>query len=274
VGRIYSFDGAGKTVAATSVQTLRFNQSDIPGPGVVAFHLVFSGANNDLGAVTRIRVRSNGVPFIDVNPTQLIAYVNSYSRNQALLATTAQRFTIPLMDLSAITYDGQDACQFPFEGAPEVEVTTDNSTSAGQILCGYTLTDVPAQSSPLLVASPMNIAASQTNAKYSFAEQGLVRGVYVPHTGLERLQVYLGGELALHGAGPAWAAGTYGDMLAEFERVFGAGQNPAVPFQRIDIGRNAPTGSHVALDTAAGWAGATNEMVLYAQRQNTAQVAA
>lgn len=269
MARVYSFDGAGKTVAATSVQTLRFNQSDIPGQGVVAYHLVFSGANNDLGAVTRIRVRSNGVPFLDVSPTQLIAYMNTYSRNQALLATTAQRWTIPLYDLAAVTMDGQDQCQFPVLGAPEVEITTDNSTSAGQILCGYTLTDTPAALSPLLVSSPMNVAASQTNAKYSFAEAGQVRGVYMPHTGLQRLQVYLGGQLALHGSGPAWAAGTYGDMLAEFERVYGAGQDPAVPFQRIDIGRNAPPGSHVALDTGSGWGGVGNEMTLYAMRANS-----
>jgi len=269
MGRKYGFDGAGKTIAATSVQTLRFNQSDIPGPGVVGYQLVMSGANNDLGAITRIRVRSNGVPFIDVTPTQLIAYCNTFSRDRMLLTTAAQRFTIPLWNLDAPTPDGQDVCQFPVEGAPEVEITTDNSTSAGTILCGYTFTDVPAEASPLLVASPMTIAASTVNSRYAFAENGLVRGVYVPHTGLERLQVYLGGELALHGAGPAWAAGTYGDMLAEFMRVDGAGQTPAVPFQRIDIGKAAPPGSYVALDTAAGWAGVANEMVLYAMRENT-----
>lgn len=275
MARRQDYNGQAKTIAATSVQTLSWTQSEIASAGVVAYHVVMTGANNDLGAITRIRLTANGQSIFDLTPAQLIAYANFYSGGEILMSTADSRFTIPLAMLQAFGPDRQDVCQFPAGAQVQLDITTDNSTSAGNAFVGWTETNIDAQLYPRLLSSQMNIGASVALGRFNFGETGNVRGLFLPHTGLQTLRAYIGGREVFEGPGPDFLGATTGDMLAEFARLYGAGQDPAVPFLPVTINEPAPiTSSYVELQTGSGWGGTGNELTVYATAPNVPGVAA
>jgi hypothetical protein len=256
-------------ITATTAQTLTFTQSDIPSEQIVAYHFAFTGTGNDLGMVERIRVMANGSPIINCDRTSLIALFNTFTMDRALMQATDTRFTIPLYLMDAYGQDAQDISQFPRQASVQIEIQTDATTGAGRCFCGWTETDMDGALFPRILGSQMNIPASSANARYNFGESGVVRGVYVPHAGLQRLRVVVGGRQAVHGPSLDYLSAATGDMLAEYLRGDGAGQNPTVPFQRIDLEDPAPiSSSYLELETGGGWGGITNEATIYALAPN------
>jgi hypothetical protein len=271
--RTFDFYGSGRTIAATTAQTLTWTQSEIASAGVVAYHVELTGTNNDLGAITRIRVNMNGQPFVDITPAQLISYFNTFGRGVPLLALTDTRFTIPLNLLDAFGADEQDVCQFPVGAQVQLDLVTDASTSAGSAFVSWTETNVRAQVFPRLLASQMNIAASVALARFAFGDPGNVRGLYLPHAGLQRFRGLIGGRQVVNAPSLDYLGAATGDGLAEIARLWGAGQDPAVPFIPITVNEPAPiTGSFVEIQTGSGWAGVANELVVYAIAQNSPEV--
>jgi hypothetical protein len=269
VSRRYDFNGAGVPIQATSAQSLVFTQADIPSEQVVALHFVFQGAGNDLGMVERIRVTANGSSIINCDRPSLIAWVNTFSRDKALMQATDTRFTVPLNLMDAFGPDAQDVCQFPRQAAIQIELQTDSTTGAGRCFCGWTETDIDGQLFPKLLGSQMNIPASAANARWNFGDAGIVKGIYFDHAGLQRAKVTVGGRQAIEGPSLDYQGVVTGDMLAEFMRLEGAGQNPTVPMQRIDLEVPAPiSSSYVELETGGGWGGVSEEATLYSLAPN------
>jgi hypothetical protein len=267
--RSFDFYGSARTIVATTVQTLTWTQSEIPSAGVVAYHVEMTGAGNDLGALTRIRVLFNGQPFIDMTPVQLIAYFNTFGRGVPLLAATDTRFTIPLCLLDAFGPDAQDVSQFPVGGQVQIDLVTDASTADGTAFISWTETNIAPQVFPRILASQMNVAASVALGRFAFGDPGNVRGLFLPHVGLQRFRAVIGGRQVVNAPSLDYLGVATGDGLAELSRLWGAGQDPTVPFIPITINEPAPiTGSFVELQTGAGWAGVANELCIYSISPN------
>jgi hypothetical protein len=125
----------------------------------------------------------------------------------------------------------------------------------------------------------MNIGASVNLQRFVFQENGIVRGIHIPHTGVDRAKFALGAEEFTFLPGPSFmgtaAPASIGDMLLEAESLYGNGLSSAgTPlttdaFSRITAGLPAPVdGSYIELQTAAAWAGVANEACIYAVAPN------
>jgi hypothetical protein len=272
MARRYSYNGATKAIALTTAQSIVFTASDIASERVVAYHFAMQAANNDLGAITRIRMMANGVQIVNVTPAQLRAYMQAFSVGAALKPPTAQQvLTVPLCLLDAPTPEMQDICQFPARSEVQIEITTDNSTAAGYIICGWTETDQAPELYPRLLAQSMNIPASTVNQRFNFQSNGPIRGLCLPTAGLDRARFVLGGQEYLLLPGAAYLGNAnQGDMLLESQSLYGNGVSSAgTPltdpvFVRLTGGVPAPVqSSFVELVTQAGWAGVGAELVQY-----------
>lgn len=272
MARTYKASGVSKAVAATTAQTIVFTPGEIEGAGVIAYLISLTenaaGANNDFGALTRVRVKANGVTFIDLTPAHLKAYVQRMSRSNFDIADGDRFLIIPLMDLAAPTWDLQDIQQFPRGAQPTVEITTDNSVAAGTMLIGYIRTTVDPLLWPRLIGTQMNIAASQNQARFTFSTDGVVAGLGINTVGLTNLRAIISGEelIDLPSAGLPAGTTSRGDMLFLSQLLDNVDVDTDPAFLKLNAGLPADSGSsYVLLDTSAAWVGAANELVVYEQ---------
>ena len=278
--RRVDYNGQTKTIAATSVQTLVWTASDIPGDRVIGYHVVFEGAGNTLADVDRIRLSANGSNIINITPAQLIAFWQAFNP-MVKLPTTATSFTIPLYLPDAPQPDLQDISQFPANSQVQLEIVTLNTTAAGSAYVGWTETDVDPVFFPRLLASAMNIPASVALQRFNIQENGIMRGIFLDQTGIDRAKVALGNEEFILAPGEEFQGfAAVGNMLFESETLYGNGPSSAgtplttAAFQRLTAGIPAPVdGSFVELQTGAGWGGVANEVVTYAIAPNTTEAA-
>lgn len=277
------FFGSTKAIAAGVTQTLTWTNAEIPGERVVAYHVVFvsnAGGTNMLSDVSRIRLSANGSNIVNITATQLRSYYQSFSGGKIKIPTTTQAFTIPLLMLDAPTPEMQDVCQFPARSQVQLEIVLAGAAvTAGAAFVGWTETSIGPQLFPRILASSMNIGASVSLQRYVFQENGIVRGIHIPHTGVDRAKFALGAEEWTFLPGPQFlgttAPATVGDMLLDAESIYGNGVSSAgTPltsdaFSRITANLPAPVdGSYIELQTGAAWAGVANEAVIYAVAPN------
>ncbi len=227
-----------------------------------------SGAN-DLTDVDRLIVKANNQPIIDVTGLQLRAWLNRYAPRGSFgsIALTDTSFTLPLFNMAEENEILQDRYQFLAGAGCQVELQLGAGTVAGEIHLGWTKTDVDPAAFIALVGQPMNVAAAINNAKVPFNTRGAFQGFGIPTTGLERVRLVVDGVQLMHGTGPSYAAAAppvSRGLYREFQSLQ-AGANLSEPWIH-DVGfpDAAPNGSsYLELATAAGWAGVTNEMLLY-----------
>jgi len=275
------YNGQTKTVAAGVAQTLVWTNSEIASERVICYHVVLvgtAGGGNTLADLDRIRVSANGSNIINITPTQLRAYWQSYTRGQIQLPTTAQSFSIPLCLLDAPQPDMQDVCQFPMRSQVQIDLVFNTGAVAGSAYVGWTETSVAPALFPRILASNMNIPASTSLARYNFQENGVIRGIGLPQTGIDRAKIALGNEEFVFLPGDEFlgvVTADQGNMLIEASTLYGngpwAGGTPLVSenFSRITAGISAPVdGSFVELQTTGNWGGTTEEITIYAVAPN------
>lgn len=282
--RRLDYYGSTKAISAGVVQTTTWTNSEIPGERVVAYHVIIgdtdsAGGVNSINDVTRIRLSANGSNIVNITPTQLRSYWQNFSHGRVKIPVTANSFTIPLLMLDAPTPDMQDVSQFPARSQVMLELVWGATVTAGSVYVGWTETSIEPQLFPRILASAMNIPNSTSLQRYVFQENGIVRGIWIPHTGLDRAKFALGAEEFTFLPGPSFlgtvAPASIGDLLFEAESVYGDGPSSAgtplttAAFSRISAGLPAPVdGSYIELQTAAAWAGVANEAVIYAVAPN------
>lgn len=280
MARRTDFNGATQTIAATTAQTITWTNTQIPSDRVVAYHIVMQGADNDLTAIDRIRVFANGSPIVNVSVDQLLGYWQSFSVGAAIkYATSSRVLTVPFCLLDAPQPELQDVSQFPDRSSVQLQLVTNATTSAGVAWIGWTQTDIEPVVFPRLLGSTMNIAASVNNARFNFQENGVVRGLWMPSTGISRARLVLGNEQWTLASGAQYnALANLGDLFFEMESLYGNGVGSAgtpltsSAFHRMTGRVAAPVnGSFVELDTGAGWAGVANELCTYAIAENGLQ---
>lgn len=270
------YNGQTKTLTALTAQTIVWTNSEIASERVVGYHVVLQGVGNDLSTIDRIRVSANGSNIVNITPTQLRAYWQNYSAGKIKIPTTAQAFTIPLALLDAPQPDMQDVSQFPFRSQVQLDLVFNATVAAGSVYLGWTETSVEPAIFPRILASAMNIPASVALQRFAFQENGVVRGVLLPQTGIDRAKIAIGNEEFTNLPGAQFTGlANLGNMLFDAESLYGDGPSGAgtplttEAFSRITAGISAPVdGSFIELQTGAAWGGVANEAVIYAVAPN------
>lgn len=296
MGRISDWQSNSKTISAGAAQTIAFTSSDIPASGVVMYHIILTGTGNTLAAIDRFRVKSNGLPFIDITSGLYRAFIQRftggrvhYPANQAQPPTPSaagtvqdwRRFTIPLCFVDREKSEEADVCQFPVGSAPTVEIVMNTGAVAGTAFIGWTETDVTPLCWPKLYSQQANIAASAANARFPLVEDAVIRGFGVETTGLNRFRAVLNGTQIYHAQGqPANSTSFTEDMMfLETEQLAGgvtyslatavtaALDNSIVDpaWIKVTKGERATAGrSFCEFQTTGAWSGATSELGVYA----------
>ena len=273
MARRTDFNGQTKAIAAATIQTLTWTTTELPGERIIAYHVGFSGVGNDLSDITRIRLSANGANIFNFTPEQLRAYLEAFSGGKIILTAADTRFTLPLLMLDAPTPDMQDISQFPRSSQVQLELTTGAGTVAGNAIVAWTETDIEPEVFPRILGQSLNIPASTQNQRFNFQENGVVRGLWLPQTGVDRARLVLGGETVMYLPGSLYITVAFGHRIAEAERIYGSAQVLVTSvFSRVTVGKSAPSNaSYIELTTGVGWL-VTNEAAIYAVAPNTLQL--
>lgn len=256
-----------KAVAATTAQTLTFSNTDLWVPGSNVFRAIFksTGANNHLtSAYTRVRVKASAPGVLgtlwDVQGIQLRRMMERLGRANQLPVAANLRFQIPFLILDG-KGDERYAAGFPRNAIPTLEVQTDANSSAGTIRAAWEEDQhvVPAFYS-VFISQQGNIPASQTNARVTINQPGLLRGISLPlvgATGITRVQLVINGE-------QVWDAGQ--DEIIEAQATEDPGSNittvPTHIFHKFRVPFPIVGNSYLLVDTGAGSA-AADEYAFY-----------
>lgn len=292
MGRIIDYQAAPETIAAST--TVTFTSAKVPSSGVVMYHFGMTGAGNTWNAIDRVRVKADGVPFVDVSSGLFRAYIQrftngkrTYPANGAInnLSTAGaavdwRRFTIPLCFIDREKSEEADVCQFPVGALPTIEIVFNANAVAGSIYASWTETDVEPRCYPKLYSNQMNIAASNVNGRYPFSEEGIIRGFGVETTGLGRFRAVLNGKQIYHNQGqPASSATVTEDMMFLESEFLDGGKSYSVvagtaaqdnsiedpAWIKVTDGQDATPGrSFIELGTLAAWSGVSSELGLFA----------
>lgn len=266
MARKSTFFGSSKALAIGVVQTIVFSPSDLVSSGVIAYHFAMNTAANQLAQINRVRIRAAGDLIWDATVAQLQAYQQRWSRANTADAATQSFFTIPLNMLDNPSNDAADAMQTPPGAEIQIEIVTLNTIAAnGAISLGWTVTDQAPKFSARYTASQMNIPASVRNGRYSFSRGGIVRGLTLPQTGIDRLRVEVAGREAWNLPGPAFQdPAVWGNMLQAKDFLQDGNVITTTKHLAVDLGLPGAQGStFLEMDTGAGWGGAANEVGIY-----------
>ena len=184
--------GGFKALVATTAVTHVWTSSEIPSNGIVAYGLYMDGTGNTIADIDRVRLKANGSDIINLSMVQLRAFLQSFSGGTLQLPTTATGFILPLMMLDAPMPRMQDVSQFPINSQVQLEVVFNTGVAAGGARVFWIETDVAPQVFPRILGSTMNIGASVAQQRWPIQENGEVRGISVPQTGLRRMKIALG----------------------------------------------------------------------------------
>lgn len=271
MARKIEFSSKTQAIAiAAGAQLITFDNSILPTDKLVALHFVMTGAGNQVSLITSIQINSSSNQIVRITGAELQSWLNRYTLTNFNLAAAATRFTIPFYLPDAETEDEADVSQFPRRTSCEVIIELTGAPAVGIMAIGWTLTNVRSLVYPVLLGSAMGIEASQALRRYPLQEDGIVRGIAIPTTGLDRGRLVIAGEEVKSATGPAFLNAATGDMWIESEALDGAALNVATPvWSNITVNKSAPmNASYVEAVTQAGWAGVTNRACVYALRPN------
>lgn len=289
---IRDYNSSAKTIAASG--TVTFNSSDVPSTGICAYHFTQTGSGNTLNTISRIRVKANGQTITDTTPAFLRASYQHASRgrltypaNQAMdnggsagTAVDWRRFSIIFADLSAPTPDMAQQSQFPRGANVTIEIVYTSGAGAGSCFIAWSQTNVAPAMYPKMISQPMQIAASQSNSRYNFADEGVIRQTGLNSIGLTRLRTVLSGTQVYHASGQQTASNAtavdsailetecfyerHPDVQAGTAAQTTTFYNPIVVGYETDIAA-ASGNSFVELSTDVNWGGTSNELFVLSQ---------
>lgn len=264
--RFTDYSSSSKVTAASG--TVKFDETDIPIPGLIAVHLGFAGAGMTAGDIGRIKMKADGTEFINITWEQYKATMQRFDEDHTPPADTDTEVTLNLNHWWIDDDEGlADLSQFPRNASKlSLELVLDAGAAAGTCTAGYTITDVKPLYFPFWYSnSSAWAAADATNKKYPFNEPGLIKALQFPSAGLLRLRgVFVGvgqrfnadaqrlKQMALNGV----AAGT---PLADPLCIDIGGP-------RLESAVSAPQGSYLEGDTAAATWVADGEFGILAYR--------
>ena len=241
--------GPSKVKAATTAEIIRFNESDIPGgTQVKAFHVNFTGSDDDYDAINNIVVKAGGRQVWNVTELQHAAFLQRYGK-KAGPGATATRFTIPFY------FGGVPGMSLGFAPrAAAVEIDLDNTGAVGTVQLAYALDETPTNFYPMFVQSDSNIAASATNGRYPITQPGLLRGFCIARTtSIVDVRVYVGNRSILD---------LTGAQLLESQELFQGGTVTLNEFVETPLVPIIPGETFIEVTTDGSWA-ATDKISVY-----------
>jgi hypothetical protein len=257
MGNLYhDYNANAKTISNLVAQTITFTGTDMPSSGVTAYHIYFTGgAANQVGNLTRIRVKANSQTIWDFNPSSHYrTFIERMSRSNVAIASGATRLTLPFYLLDA-KGDDRYTSQFPKNAIPTIEVVTNASFITGTAVISWDRTDMKPSLFPKLLGITLNAGASLTNYTYPISTDGEVRGFSINTTGLNRAKLVLDDVVR-------WQAD--GTNILECDQMESPQTITDPLFKKLHGTQPAPPGrSYFNLDTAGGWAGVGNEAMLW-----------
>lgn len=262
IRRWSNFNGSPKTIAASGLTS--FTGNDAPSSGVVAYHIVTTGAGNNLTNATRLRLKTDGQTIYDVDVTHFRKFFERFTQANTAPALGVSRFTIPTNFCDIIEDELADVCQFPPGTVPTIEVQWGAGAAAGNAFIGWTQSNQDCHYTPMLLGQALNLGASQNAAQVpiNVAGDAEVRGVIMHTTAVGTWKIELNQFLFHQCIGALYLTVATGDMGLEGD----SWEDPATI--TTQCGRRIPmvnptTGiSRLIVDTGAGFA-ATAEYTLW-----------
>lgn len=264
--RRLALPGATKTVANLVAQTISVLPNEFQYSKLINIFVNFGGGTN-FADITRIRLKRNGVPFIDLSALDFRARVEALSEGDIVISAAATNFPIPAGLLrphgyeNARKYDWREMVQFP-DAPLTLEIVLAATAVAGTMDIGVEYTDTPAFLHPWALGYPINATGAISNFPFQISVPGgVLRAVTIPRTNLSRLKIVLENEEVLEGSGPTFSGGTTRTTLDAYQKRY-APSSIVTPYVLPVNGGKLPVPgqSYMQLDVAAGWL-ATNEVV-------------
>jgi len=246
--------------APTSAGLATIKASELVQGPVVADNVEFTGQCT-LGDVSRIRVFSGGVPFINMDMTEYNALFQRFSRNNTGLDLTSKVLPINYFAMDEKGQNERDNYQAPLNRYIELDF---GAFSAGSESMNVTslLTDQATLYYPLLLGSSMGIQASQALRTYDSKMGGFVRAFGINTTGLLRFFWTIGGVQLYNGVN---GVGLLNQEIAE-TAVYGQ-TGKTTNFQVVKVNPwydMASPDNNIQIQTDGNWAGISNEFFVYA----------
>ncbi|MEK7767392.1 MAG: hypothetical protein AAB368_14275, partial [bacterium] len=199
--------------------------------------------------------KAAGEPIVDVTMNCLRAYIESFSRANLALATSATRFHIPLYVLDGKGRDRMLSAA-PMGRQLQLElVYSDTSLTTPTTTVGWGLTsDIPTFS-PRIIQQAMNIGASITKGRFNFSADGSLRGLAFVTANVSRFKAVVSNREEFDLVAAQFAAAQDMERARTITTDY---------WHKIEDPIPAAVGaSYAELDTAASHA-ATNALTYYA----------
>lgn len=194
--RFTDFSSSEKVTAASG--TVKFDETDIPIPGLINVQFGFTGAGMTVGDIARIKCKADGTEFINITWEQYKSALQRYDEDHTPPADADTQFTLNFNHWWIDDDEGiADLSQFPRNASKlSIELVLDAGAAAGTCTAGYTISDVKPLYYPFWYSNSSGWAsATATNKKYPFNEPGLIKALQFPSAGLSRLRgVFVGGK--------------------------------------------------------------------------------
>lgn len=247
--------GPTKSFTGGTAGSVIWTESEIPygGAALKGFFFVLTGTAFDVDSLTRVRVFADSKEIWRVDELQLAQWYSTIGK-RALMAAAETRFEI-LFDFANL------GCAAP-EGKPlRVQVDYDNTSSgACTIQINYILGDAESNCWMQLLASGMNIGASQsTPVSVPISAEGFLRGIILPDAAdITSAKIFVGSTLMADlVSGQA--------ILAVQDYYSGVDTDSGAKLYIFDAPIQIVPGTRIELTTGAGFGGATEELTLWTE---------
>lgn len=240
-----------KALQASAVDVIAFSGNEIQSQGVCRYHLNFTGANHDVDAIARIRVKSQGFGMLwDCEETHLEALIQRLGSSNPDIVAADAAITIP-MDVPDDPSYGRWSCGTPNGQAMTVEVETDGTAAAtGTLGLSWHHNTEPLKYFSTFLCSATQIAAS-SSSMFPCTSRGLLGGFSINTTGLTNVVLYINNQPVLDMAGAA---------LIESQRIDNHDVRTNPIFVRLPDFYPVVGQCGLYIEAGSGWAGAANQV--------------
>lgn len=256
--------GSTKSFTAGAAGSVLWTEAEIPygGAALKGFFFTLTGTDFDVDSLTRIQVLADNQPIWRVDELQLAQYYSNIGK-RSVMAATDVRFPVyfDFLDRRAAAPNG-----LPLRVQVDYDAT---QTGACTVQINYILGDAPSDRYTWLMATAMNIAASQTTpVSFPITARGDLLGIQIPDVAdVTSLKLWVGERLI-------WDFPSSSALLASQDYYSGVATTTGTKQLLLDSPEPIVPGTRVELTTAAGFVGATGELLILTQLPHPVPAAA
>jgi len=255
------YRSATATLTATTADDAQIDSDKIPKKGIIAFHFVVTGTNQQFSNMTRFQILIHGRTVFDMTPTQLKVYLQKFTWANYVPGNTDTSWSIPFFFTEET---GKRAEEMQLEPGDVTIIVSKNATgAAGTLQVAWSNTDVQPRFYFRALRGTLQAAASQNAEEKEVKRRGLLRGIIINTTGLDEVIVESKRTrktpMALREFTGIWIK-TTGTMLTQIQKD----ANGTTVTDPIAYKLREPAAADLnvyRLKTNGSWAGTGNEVV-------------